>query len=105
MIKTGLVLSGSKALIMPQEEDFGLVALEAQAAGCPVITYSHSGSRESVIEGKTGLYFEKQTVEDIIDAVKRFARMKFKKEDFEENLKRFSFSVLKKAFDGNRRTF
>jgi len=87
----------AKALIMPQEEDFGLVALEAQAAGCPVITYSHSGSKESVIEGKTGLYFRNQTVEDIVDAVKRFARMKFRHKDFEENLKRFSFSVFEKG--------
>ena len=45
------------ALIFPQEEDFGIVALEAQAAGAPVIAFKAGGARDTVIDGKTGVFF------------------------------------------------
>jgi len=57
------------ALLCPQEEDFGLVALEAQAHGTPVITYRHSGIAETIIEGKTGLVMKQQTVGALINAI------------------------------------
>ncbi|MEJ2347771.1 MAG: glycosyltransferase, partial [Patescibacteria group bacterium] len=57
------------ALVFPQEEDFGIVALEAQAAGAPVIAYKKGGALDTVIEGKTGVFFDKQTKESLIKAV------------------------------------
>ena len=51
----------AKALIIPGEEDFGLVALEAEASGTPVIAYGKGGVRETVIEGTTGRFFEEPT--------------------------------------------
>jgi len=62
----------AKAFVFPQEEDFGIAAVESQAAGTPVIAYKKGGSLDTVIDGKTGVFFEKQNKESLIKAVKRF---------------------------------
>jgi len=80
----------ARAFIFPQEEDFGIVALEAQAAGTPVIAYKKGGALDTVTEGKTGLFFNKQSEESLIKAVKKFEKIKFKRKDLIENAKRFS---------------
>ncbi|MFZ5932917.1 MAG: glycosyltransferase [Patescibacteria group bacterium] len=86
------------ALIVPQEEDFGIVSLEAQAAGTPVIAYHKGGSLDTVINGKTGIFFEKQTVTSLTKAVKSFTKMKFEKRDLLTNATRFSKERFKKEF-------
>lgn len=60
------------AFINPQEEDFGIAPVEAMAAGRPVIAYRSGGATETVEEGKSGVFFEKQSVEDIKMAVQSF---------------------------------
>ncbi len=60
----------ARALIFPQAEDFGIVALEAQACGCPVIAYARGGALETVTEA-TGVFFERHAVDDLIDAIER----------------------------------
>jgi glycosyltransferase involved in cell wall biosynthesis len=65
------LLAGCIALIVPGEEDFGLTPLEAQAMGKPVIAYAQGGMRETVIEGQTGYFFDKQNVDSIILALKK----------------------------------
>lgn len=62
----------AKAVIFPQVEDFGIVPLEAQSAGTPVLAYAAGGALETVIKGSTGLFFDKQTPSAIINAIKRF---------------------------------
>ena len=62
----------AKALIFPQHEDFGLVPLEAQASGTPVIAYAQGGALETVIDKKTGLFFKQQTINSLVDAIRRF---------------------------------
>ena len=68
----------AKAFIFAAEEDFGIIPVEAQACGTPVIAYGEGGARETVInyqpemEGATGVYFKEQTAASIIDAVGRF---------------------------------
>jgi glycosyltransferase involved in cell wall biosynthesis len=52
--------------IMPNMDDFGIVAVEAMAAGTPVIAYNKGGSLDYVIPNKTGLYFERQTVKSLV---------------------------------------
>lgn len=89
---------GCKALIFPQEEDFGIVALEAQAAGKPVIAYRRGGALETVIEGKTGVFFDKQTSEALISAVKKFDPRDFKPEDCVKNARRFNKKTFFKEF-------
>ncbi len=67
--------SQAKALVFPQLEDFGIVPLEAQAAGTPVIAYKKGGATETVIEGKTGLFFKNQTPSAIIKTIGQFENM------------------------------
>lgn len=69
----------AKAFIFAAEEDFGIVPLEAQACGTPVIAFGKGGSLETVVENETGLYFYEQTPAAIIEAVTRF-------EQIQENL-------------------
>jgi glycosyltransferase involved in cell wall biosynthesis len=64
--------SQAKALIFPGVEDFGIIPVEAQAAGCPVIAYGQGGALETVIDGKTGLFFTEQTVDSLCAAVEAF---------------------------------
>jgi glycosyltransferase involved in cell wall biosynthesis len=66
------IYQGAKALIFPQLEDFGIVPLEAMACGAPVIAYSAGGALETVKDGVSGLFFEKQNVESLVKAVKKF---------------------------------
>jgi glycosyltransferase involved in cell wall biosynthesis len=65
----------AKAFVFAADEDFGMIPIEAESCGTPVIAYGHGGSLETVCEGKTGLFFKEQTVESIIDAVTRFESM------------------------------
>ncbi len=62
----------SKAFLFPNEEDFGIAAAEALAAGTPVIAYKKGGALDIVQEGETGLFFEEQTVDSLVDAIQRF---------------------------------
>ncbi|CAM5765477.1 glycosyl transferase [Labrys miyagiensis] len=64
-----------KALIFPGEEDFGIVPVEAMASGRPVIAFGRGGATETVIADRTGVFFETQSVEAIIEAVERLEKM------------------------------
>lgn len=61
-----------KALIFPGVEDFGIVPVEAMSAGKPVIAFNHGGATETVVEGLSGIFFNEQTSERLIEAVERF---------------------------------
>jgi len=58
-----------KALLHPQEEDYGLAPLEAMASGRPVVAYGVGGAYETVLEGETGVFFMEQSVESLMGAV------------------------------------
>lgn len=61
----------ARALVFPQQEDFGIIAVEAQACGCPVIAYRRGGATESITE-ETGAFFDEQSVDALQDTVDRF---------------------------------
>ncbi|TAN62055.1 glycosyltransferase family 4 protein [bacterium] len=66
--------AGCRALIFPGEEDFGLTPVEANAAGRPVIAYKAGGALDTVADGVSGVFFEKQTLASLIGAIMRFER-------------------------------
>jgi glycosyltransferase involved in cell wall biosynthesis len=80
----------SQALIFSGEEDFGLVPVEAQACGTPVIAYKKGGVLESVVDGVTGCFFEPQTAEALRAAVEQFAPTRYECINLRTNAERFS---------------
>lgn len=91
------LMQNAKGFIYPQEEDFGITSVEAQASGCPVIAFKKGGSLDSIIEGKTGTFFEKQNSESITQAVEKFEKMSFDKNDLIKNAGLFNKERFKKA--------
>ena len=88
----------AKALIMPQEEDFGIVSVEAQAVGTPVIAFRKGGATDTVIDGKTGVLFDKQNVASLTRAIAKFKKMVFNHKYLVKNAKKFSKAAFKKEF-------
>lgn len=80
----------ARALIFPGVEDFGIVPLEAQAAGTPVIALGRGGALETVIAGRTGLFFAEPTVESLIGALLEFETATFNQAELQQNAKRFN---------------
>lgn len=110
---------GCQALVFPTDEDFGLIPLEAQACGRPVIALGSGGALETVVdpaksrgahalrdagqEGATGEFFYPQTAEALRDTIQRYKdtkiqRERFKPEDCRKNAERFSKGSFKKKF-------
>lgn len=69
--------AAAKAFLFASYDDFGVVAVEALAAGTPVVAYKAGGALDYVIDGKTGLFFDEQTVDSLCEALQRFAKTKF----------------------------
>jgi glycosyltransferase involved in cell wall biosynthesis len=90
-----------KAFLFPGEEDFGITALEAQSCGNPVIAYRKGGCLETVIEGKTGLFFERQSPEELVKAIKAFELKRFKALECRKNALKYS----KKSFKARMKAF
>ena len=87
-------LQRCKALLFCAEEDFGFVPLEAQACGSPVIAFGRGGALETVVNEKTGLFFEKQETDSLADAIIRFEKLDsegiFKKEEIVTHARSFT---------------
>lgn len=83
------ILAGCKALIIAAEEDFGLTSLEAQALGKPVIAYKKGGALETIVESKTGIFFDNQTVESLKDAILKLDSKKISPKDCKDNAAKF----------------
>jgi len=86
--------SKCRAFIFPAEEDLGITPIEAQASGKPVIAYGRGGAVETVIDGKTGIFFQEQSEESLMAAVERFEKMEFNAADITANAGRFDRSVF-----------
>lgn len=88
-----------RAFIFPGEEDFGITPLEAQASGRPVIAFGKGGALETVVEGKTGVFFANQTKEDLKQAVEKFQMMTFDKQEIRKHALKFDEEVFKKKIE------
>lgn len=87
----------AKALIYPQEEDFGITAVEAQMFGIPVIAYKKGGAIDTITT-KSGIFFYRQDEKSLINAIKQLEKKKFNKLEIKKSAKRFSNKVFKKEF-------
>ena len=92
--------SECEALIFPQLEDFGITPLEAMASGRPVIAYGKGGALDTVIDGKTGIYFDKQTPMHLKKAIEKYQKekRKFRKKDLQEHAAQFDEQEFRKKF-------
>ena len=89
------LLLSCQAFIFPTEEDFGIAPVEAMAAGKPVLAYGKGGATETVIEGKTGTFFQEQTVTSLVTAIKLFDPKKYQAEDCRNRAKEFDKEIFK----------
>ncbi|MFH1284161.1 MAG: glycosyltransferase [Candidatus Peregrinibacteria bacterium] len=90
--------SECEALIFPQVEDFGITPLEAMASGRPVIALEKGGAIETIIDGKTGIFFEKQTSAHLTGAIERYQKEKkaFIPEKIKHHANEFDETAFKK---------
>ena len=82
--------AGAKALLFPGIEDFGIVPVEAQAAGTPVVALGKGGALETVVDGETGLFFRDQTVESLCHAMEELECRNWSADACRSNAARFS---------------
>ena len=75
--KLPALYAGAKALLFPQDEDFGITPLEAAASGKPTIAYASGGATETIIDGETGVLFAEQTADGLVQALQAFERQSF----------------------------
>ena len=80
----------ARAVLLPGEEDFGIVPVEAQACGTPVVALARGGARETVIDGETGVLFSELTVPSLAVALERLAAARFDAERLRRQAERFS---------------
>ena len=93
------IFAGAKAMIYPSlEEDFGMAPVEAMAHGVPIIAHRSGGVVESVVEGKTGLFFDHWTADGVAAAIKKFERGRFSLHECKKQAEHFSAAVFRKQF-------
>lgn len=84
------LLGNARAAILPGEEDFGLVPLEAAACGRPTIAYRGGGALETVIEGETGEFFDEATPESLAAVLSAFDPRRYRAEQLRAHAERFA---------------
>lgn len=83
-------IQSAKAFVFAAEEDFGIIPVEAQACGTPVIAYGKGGTEETVIHKETGVLFKEQSIKSILDAISYFETLSFSNEKIREHAEKFS---------------
>lgn len=98
--KIAELYSRAKGFVFSAEEDFGITPVEAMASGTPVICFGKGGATETVIDGKTGIYHDRQTVSSLINAIKRFEAATFDRVLISKRAKSFSEEKFISEFGG-----
>ena len=95
--------SRARALIVPQEEDFGYIFLESLFFNCPVLAFSAGGAKEVVIDGKTGLFFSQQTVTSLVAAIEKISLLSY---NLRRKIKLVKLNILDQfSLDNFKRNF
>ncbi len=91
------LMTEAKAYVFASfDEDFGITPVEAQAVGTPVIAYKSGGVKETVVDGKTGIFFDENTPESLNSAIKKFEASKFSSEVCRHQAQKFSSEIFDK---------
>ena len=94
------LMAGAKAYIFPAEfEDFGITPVEAMAAGAPVIALRSGGVIETVVDGKTGIFFDEANTTSLTKAIRKFEKTKIRSEDCIKQAQKFSTERFKKEIE------
>jgi len=89
------LMSGAKAFIFCSDnEDFGIAPVEAMAVGTPVVAYRSGGTTETVIDGKTGIFFDELTADSCVKAIQKLDKAKIKSSDCISQSQKFSKEVF-----------
>jgi glycosyltransferase involved in cell wall biosynthesis len=92
------IYEDAKGLIFPGVEDFGITVVEAQRFGKPVLAFFAGGAKETILSGKTGMFFEKQTVEDLAKSLKMFNTFQYTSEDCIKQADKFTEKIFLQKF-------
>jgi len=87
-----------KAVIFPGEEDFGIVPVEAMASGRPVVAFGKGGATETILEGQSGVFFRELTVDALIDAIEKVAKIDVDSASLVRQASRFDVSSFEATF-------
>jgi glycosyltransferase involved in cell wall biosynthesis len=87
-----------RALLFPGEEDFGMAPVELAAAGRPTIAYRAGGATETIIDGVTGVFFERQKTADLVEAIERFEQQEWSTSVLRSHAEGFGVDVFKFRF-------
>jgi glycosyltransferase involved in cell wall biosynthesis len=87
-----------RALLFPGEEDFGMAPLELAAAGRPTIAYRAGGAAETIVEGITGLFFDRQESSDLVEAIQRFERQEWSANLLRSHARGFGIDIFQSRF-------
>ncbi|MFA6194284.1 MAG: glycosyltransferase [Patescibacteria group bacterium] len=90
---------GAEAFINPQEEDFGITAVESMASGRPVIAYRKGGATETIIAGKTGTFFDIQTAEELEKVIRNFKSGTYDSKEIRAHAEQFSVDNFKRQMN------
>ena len=88
-----------RAFVFPGLEDFGIAPLEAQAAGRPVIAYAAGGALDTIVDGETGLLFQGQTTQALIEAVRTFETLQLSPTACRRNAERFAADRFRREIE------
>lgn len=94
------LMASARAFVFAAEEDFGIISVEAQSEGTPVLALRRGGSKETVVDGRTGLFFDEPTPEAIASTVTAFVdrETEFRSQDCVDNAARFSAERFRSEF-------